>query len=293
MDDMVNVPGIEPEGNPVQSVDVEVTSQKSKKLPVIIGTAVGAVAVIVLAIVLICSLFCNSYKTPIKTAEKILNTKKNFDVEDMAMDLLNGYAKKDVKNILKILKKSDVYTDAIDEIEEKLDDVVEMAEDKFGKNYKISLKITDKHKLDEDDWEEFEEWVNKIGKELKNEIKKMDSDDIEEMADELDISKSDAKKLNKSVKNVASSLSKAKVTKGYELEIAIKITGKELDDPMEHEIEIEVYKVDGKWILNPLYPLKVFTDYQNKEEYEDIRNSMGSLPRPSQTIPETIPDMYD
>lgn len=91
------------------------------------------------------------------------------------------------------------------DIDDMLEDLMDDMKDEYGKNVKITYKVTDKEKLDKDD---LKDW----------------------------------KKTIKSRYN-----EKVDVTKGYELEVEMKIKGKEDSD--EEETDFTVLKIDGKWYL--------------------------------------------
>ena len=87
-----------------------------------------------------------------------------------------------------------------------------------------------------------------MGESILEKYEDLDSDDYEDIADELGISKSQAKKVVKIAKSVGKKLKKAKVTKGYELEVVRILKGSELDEPEESDSTVYVYKVNGRWI---------------------------------------------
>ena len=202
----------------------------------------------------------NSYKTPIEDIESLINM-KNPSVSkliDKAPSLLNGFGEKEVKQILKIAKKSDAYKDAIDEADEAFEEYMEMLEDNVGKNYKVKIKIDDKDKLDKDECEEFEDQLKELGEMGLEALEEIDDDSIEEGADELGLSESQLKSAMKQAEKLLKKCEKAKVSAGYELELVISVDGKELDDPEELELSVKVFKVSGRWILNPMSILDQF-----------------------------------
>lgn len=81
---------------------------------------------------------------------------------------------------------------------------------KYGSNLKVKFKVTDKEKLDEDDLEDYQ-------------------DKLERRADRNDIDY------------------EPKVTDGYELDVDVTIKGKK--DKDENSSTVNVYKVDGDWIV--------------------------------------------
>lgn len=220
---------------------------KIKAVPKKIWIAIGAGVVALIAIIIVVSLLSNTYKTPIKAVEKLLNSKSVSQVINRAPALLNGFGEDEAKTLIAIAKKTDMYKDNIEDIEDMFDDVIEMLEDNAGKNYKIQLKVTDKEELEKDDLRAFRDQLRMIGK-MGSQLEDMDKDDIEDMSDELGISKANVKKAIKAAESFCDDCKDAKVQKGYELTIEVKLTGKELDDPMELEINFDVFKVDGRWV---------------------------------------------
>lgn len=220
---------------------------KIKAVPKKIWAFVGAgiAALVVIAVVL--SMLGNTYKTPIKAAEKLLNSKSVKQVIDRAPALLNGFGENEAETLIKIAKKTDYYKDNIEDIEDTFDEAIEMVEDAVGKNYKVSLKVTDKEKLEKDDLKAFRNNLRDVA-ELGEYLDELDNDDYDDMADELGISKSQVKKAVKTLQNFCKDCKSAKVKKGYELTVEVKLTGKELDEPVEFEINIDVFKVDGRWV---------------------------------------------
>jgi hypothetical protein len=226
-------------------------SEAPKTFPVkMLAMAGAAIAALIAIIVLLCSMG-NSYKTPIKDVEKLLNTKSFNKIIDRVPTLLNGFGESEAKKALKILKKSDIYKDNIEDIEEQYDELMEMVEDEIGKNYKIKIKIDDKEKMDKDDVKEFKEMLKEAASEGLDAVKEIDNDMLEELADEAGMSEKEAKKLKELATKVLKKAKSAKVTAGYELDLVVKITGKELDEPEEMDLTVCVYKVDGRWILDP------------------------------------------
>ena len=232
-----------------QPVKIGNIIDKIKAIPKKFLIAGGAcIAALVLVIVLLSSL-SNNYKTPIKTVENLLNTKSLTKIINKAPTVLNGFGESDAKKALKIIKKSDVYKDNIDELEEGYDDLVENLKDEYGKNYKIKLKVEDKEKLEKKELRNFRDQLRNIA-DMGEELDDMDSDDYEDLADELGVSKAKAKKLVKLLKGFTKDCKKAKVTKGYELDVSMTITGKDADDVEPMEFTVRVYKVDGRWVLD-------------------------------------------
>jgi ferritin-like protein len=232
--------------NPVQKL-----MNKLHISPKILIAAVAVIMVVVLAIILFGG--GNSYKTPVELMEKQLNVKTYKKAMDLRIEYLNGFCESEMKAIYKIMTSSDDYKDSLEDIEELFEEGIEEKKDEYGKNYKYTIKITDKDKLSSEELRDFKKEIKELGDSLEKMVEETDdydSDDWEDMADMMDISKSQAKKLIKNYEKIAKKCSKVKVTAGYELEIVRTLKGKEIDDPEDYEVEstINVYKVNGRWV---------------------------------------------
>ena len=217
---------------------------KIKAVPVKIWALIGGgIAAIVAAIVLI-SILTNTYKTPIKLMQAVENNKKASTYYSKQVKTVNGLCEKELKEIVNIMKKTDDYEDNLDDIQDAIDE----AKDTYGNNYKYKYKIVDKEKIDRDDLKETQKAVRSQGKSMYNEFDDLDSDDYEDLADEMEISKSQAKKLAKAAKSIGKTLKGAKITAGYELTVEVTLTGSEVDEETSYERTVYVYKVNGRWV---------------------------------------------
>lgn len=225
----------------------EALLQKVKSVPKKIWIMAGAGMLALIVVIVVLSLQGNTYKTPIAAAEKLLNMKSFGKLIDNAPSVLNGFGESEADKIIKILKKSDQYQDIKEDAEDAVDDLVEMLKDEYGSNYKIKIKIEDKEKLEKEDVKEFRDQLRSVA-DMTKELDELDSDDYEDMADELGISKSQAKEVIKTAKSFGKECKSAKVSDGYELEVVVTITGSELEEPMEQDMTVRVFKVDGRWV---------------------------------------------
>lgn len=219
--------------------------EKIKAVPKKVWIGIGAGVAAILALILCLSIFTNTYKTPIRLLEATLNNKKASAQMTKEAAQYNGLCEKEYKKIAKIMKKSDSYDDALESYEES----IEYKKENYGDNFKIKYKITDKEKLDKDELKDIQKAIRSEGKGYYNYYSDLESEDYEDIADSLDISKSQARELAKQYKSIGKTLKSAKVTKGFKLTVTKIITGSELDEPIEQEdIEICVYKVNGRWV---------------------------------------------
>ena len=231
---------------------LDVVLEKAKKIPPKMWIAISGAAVLLIAlIVILSSVVGNTYKTPVNMLEKHANNKKVSKLMDYSTKMLNGFCEDEVENLIDIVKKTDNFEDRMEIMEESFEDAIEDYEDEYGSNYKIKYKIVEKEKLDKDELKEIKEGFKDTAKGLRNlvgETEDWDSDDWEDMADEMGLSKSQAKKLVKAVEALYKEMKSAKVTKGYELTVTVITTGSELEEPEEEEITVCVFKVNGRWI---------------------------------------------
>lgn len=158
----------------------------------------GAIALvaIILVIVLISSLAGSGYK----------RAAKNY-INGTLKGKYSAYEKMYPKEVWDYMEEN-VSEDILDEdyFEDNYEDMIDYLEEEYGKDIKISYKITDKDKLDEDDL-----------KDLRDSLK-----------DTYDMAKKD-------------------VTAAYELELEVTVKGD--DDEDTNDMDIVVYKYDGKWYV--------------------------------------------
>lgn len=241
---------------PTKEQPPEDSEQKVKKGLVCISKKVliPVVAVLVavaIALPIISVVLSNTYKTPVKVMEKLENKRKISDLTTEYAKLTNGVGEKEFRKIFGIMKKSEQYEDLMDVVYESFEESIESNEDEYGKNYKISYKIEDKDELEKSDLKKIKQQFKNAAENLSEMIEEaedFDSTDWEDMAEELGITKAQAKQLVKEIENLCEVFKKVEVTKGYELAVTSTITGSELDEPEEDEATLYVYKVNGRWI---------------------------------------------
>ena len=221
--------------------------EKAKALPKKIWIIAGAAVVAIIAVIIVLSMLGNTYKTPIQAAEKLLNANSVEKIIDGVPSVLNGFGESEAKKAIKILKKSDQYKDIIEDAEDAYKEAIEGMKDEYGDNYKIKIKIEDKEELEKEDVKAFRDQLREIG-DMGKQLNDMDSDDYEDMADAIGISKSQAKDLIKIAKDFAKDCKSADVKAGYELNLILSMNGSELDEPEETEMTVRVFKVDGRWV---------------------------------------------
>ncbi|MCR5118144.1 MAG: zinc ribbon domain-containing protein [Lachnospiraceae bacterium] len=221
----------------------------SKKLlmPVIIAAAVVVILLLVL-------LFGKSYKSPINTLVNNVN-KHSKNITSYASAVLPDFALSYLGDVMSIAKKKDGWSDVKDKIDETFDEAFDSLEDQYGSHVKVSLKITSAKKLSKSKIKDIEENYENIYDTLDN-LELDDDDTWDSLSDSLededmDLSSSDIKKLQKSTKKFLQKLDKFKVSQAYKVKADITIKGSEDDDEME-DVEFNVIKVNGKWYVDAL-----------------------------------------
>ena len=194
----------------------------------------------------------NTYETPLKLMMEIQNAKKVTDISTMYIPLLNGFAEKEVKAVFEARSKSEYFTDRMDDYTDMLQDNIDNYKDEYGSDYKYSYKIVEKEELERTDRNEFRDQIKSYAQNLKDlvdQTKDFDNSDWEDLAEELDLSKSEAKSLVAALEDLYKVLNDVEVTEGYEITYTQTLKGSELDEPdVMEDLTINVYKVNGRWI---------------------------------------------
>ncbi|MCM1326895.1 MAG: hypothetical protein NC249_09740, partial [Lachnoclostridium sp.] len=242
------------------------TGSNGKKGPIALIAGAAAV-VLVLLVVLVASLMgSGSYKTPVKDLVKLIN-KQSTDVFAY-MKLADPMTTDYTRSLYNILKKND---DIKEEFDDLKNDLADFYEDIAG--FKITkCDFVAAKEMKKKDLRSIEDSVSSSYiEDLIEEIDEMDNADYEDMADDLDISKSDAKKFAKETKSYLKNLSKMKVTKGYE--VTVRFYGKyDGETDKTDKIDIEVIKVNGKWRIYNMSSLFYQMDFD--DDLSDVDLSM-------------------
>ena len=213
--------------------------------------AAGALALI-LAVVLVSSIISglNKYKEPVKLQQKVYNAKTAEKMFDATLDQLNGLGEKEMKTIMDVLKD----TNTGEYIVANFENAIESRDENAGSNSKVKIKIEDKEKLDEYALEAMQEHIDSLAERYASLAEEME-ENKSDYEDQWDLSGKEVDKLIKAYKRLAKIFSKAKVTKGYSLDLQMKVTGKLLDEPMEASRSYKVYKIGGKWVSEDVFEL--------------------------------------
>lgn len=250
----------------LDAADTKAKNEKTGKIVVIAGVA--AAILVALIVVLIVS-GANAYKKPIKQLVNNIN-KHNTNVESYLDICTPAFVGKTYSTVYDIVKGTS--KDAIDELNETInggfEEIYDGIEDEYGDHWKIKYTIRSKDKMKKKDLKAIKDQC----KDLADQLERLGVDDedlydslSDMLEDEYDkpLKEKDIQKLAKLGDAGISDLKSIKITDGYEVKLRIDIKGS--DDSDDTTLKIQVIKVNGKWIINPLGNIEV------------DGNSMGSV----------------
>lgn len=260
---------------PVASaVPAESASNNNKLIGII---AVAAVAVVALIVILLLA-GKSSYKDPFKDLQKLVN-KQSTDILAYQKVISDPMSAQFTKKVYDIVKSNDEmkenYKDAQEELKDFYDDIkgfkITKMEIKKAEKIKSSELRSIQKNYDEDAYEKILEKFDD-----------MDSDDYEDLAESLDISKSKAKDLVKAMKSYFQSMSKAKVQDGYDVQVIVRAKYDGETDKTER-IDVRVLKINGKWYISNASSFfrsisfsKNLSDVSLRRLYDKIDFNIGS-----------------
>lgn len=225
--------------------------EKLKSVNKKVWIAIAAAVVVLIAAIIVIGALNNTYSTPVKLMISDMNSRKAPKSLSSDLYLLNGFMESEYEAIFDIIEKADEADRMLERMQDNFEESVESLEDKYGENYKYSYTVDEKEELEKSDLRAVRENLRNAAdnlEEMIEETEEWDSDDWEDAADEIGLTKSQMKNLVKAMEDLKKVLDKAEVTEGYELSVLITINGDELDEPEETERTIEVYKIDGRWV---------------------------------------------
>lgn len=236
----------------------------AKKAPIaLIAGGAAAAVVVVLAVLIVSLMGSGSYKTPIKTLVNLINKQSTdaFAYQELIDPIATDYT----RNLYNILKKND---DVKENFSDMKSDLADFYKDIDG--FKITkCDFVAAKEMKSKDLRDIQKSINNdYIDDMIEEIDEMDKGDYEDMADDLDISVGDAKKVAKATKSYLQTLRKVKVTKGYE--VTIRIYGKyQGDTDKTDKMDVQVIKVNGKWRIYQASSL--FRGMEFNDDLSDVK----------------------
>ncbi len=213
---------------------------------------VAMVLVVLLGGVLALRYATNNYMTPVHKLEKIENLKKG-NATRVFRESLEDIGASNGKELFKVMAKSEILEELMEAWEDSMDSSIENTMDKCGDDFKVTYKLLDKTQLKKSELRDYKKEIRNTFSSLESmaeETKRFDSDDWEELAEELEMTKAQTKNLVAAIEELADDVSHVEVTDGYELELNRIITGSELDEAEEDNVTVIVLKINGKWVSN-------------------------------------------
>ena len=193
----------------------------------------------------------NTYDSPVKLLLAQKNAKKYQSVEDAMVDALNGLYEEEIRDIFKILGKSQVYQEYWDELEDEFEDNLEEFEDKYGSRWKYTYKLEDKDDVKEKDRVAFYREMLVMASSIDShiaEIENYNDQYWEDYLEELGLSKDEAEDLMEAVKKLGEAIRDSEVEEAYYLQLDITLESDTLDTPENDDYNMYVYKIDGRWV---------------------------------------------
>lgn len=249
------------------------TNGDKKKLYLIAG---GVAVVVILLFIIIRALIAKPYMEPVEDFMKLMN-KRSTSYEEIAKAKLPGFAQKKFAAAFSAAKKADEFADSVEAAEENMAEYYEDAEDEFEK-WKVSFELKKAEKMDEDDLDDlkdyiedyFDDYIDSTVDTMEDALE--DEDDLEDLADALDMKEKEAKKFCKKYVAFLKAYKDLKVTDGYEVKGKFIIKSKDGDCKTE-TLTFRVLKVNGDWCY---YGIANGTTYGFKNDDEGVFNFLYS-----------------
>ena len=248
-----------------QEVKVEVAQASVKQEPVVqtapatekkankiaVPAIIGVVAVLVIVLI-VALLGGKPYKKMLDEYVALVN-KKNDDTTAYEYVLMADSKVKLDKDVQKAFLKVEKTKELQEADREKKAEAYEECDEEY-EGWKLSYEIKSAEKLKEKDLKSYQKSAKSYYKEfvkpiVKNqeEILENEDDEIEEGADNLDISESEYKALVKATLKQNKALEEMEITQGYEVKVKFYVNTKE-EEYKADTVKVVVLKVNGEWL---------------------------------------------
>lgn len=221
---------------------------KKKKTGLIAGLAAVAVVVIVVLVMILTS---KPYLGPVKDFVKEING-KNTDYLELYQSLMPDFAAKELGKVYKQMQNSEELMESIEDSLEMYEKYYENATDEYG-DWKLTFEFKKAELLEDDEFETVQDAIedyyrnNSFSYNIDTwEAIIDDEDDLEDFADELEMTEKQAKALLNSYIKFYSIYKDVEVTEVYEVKgkFIIKADGEEMDTDT---VKFYMAKVNGDW----------------------------------------------
>ena len=247
----VAAPGSTTVGEPAKKAKKEkVKKEKKERKPINKKLIAAIAAVVVVGGIVAACILSNTYMSPVNARQRMLNS-SHVNYERMVRKINGNLAASQIKSVEKILHNSDDYCTELDELNEYFNDQHDEILDKFGSNATVKYYVVEKVPLSEKQLRSYRYDIQDVVNEVQYSIDQYDeasSEDWTYLADELDLSRADAKKLVDRLQKLMDKLGRLKVTKGYKLVCRRVVEGKDSKTPETEKVTFTVLKVNGRWV---------------------------------------------
>lgn len=232
-----------------------------KKLGKVVIPIIIILLIVMFSVLIGSKVIAKPYKKMLDEYVSLIN-KECTDEESYYYALMADSRVKIAKKMEKAWLKSEIAKEEAEETKERIEDFYGDLEDEFGK-WKLSYEIRSVKALDEkalkpyqkDSKETYKNYFKPKVKEYK-EILKNKNDEIEDGADELEMSPKEYKEYIELYLERYENSEYCEITEGYELKLKFVI--KTEDEEYETEtLKAAVLKIDGGWSYTGIEPLSV------------------------------------
>jgi hypothetical protein len=201
----------------------------------------------------LCACGGGGYMSPVDDWMSFVN-KRKADPLDSVTVMLPGFSAKDFESYMSSVEKvlGEEYEDVMDDVAETIEDAYDNAEDEF-EGWKISFEEKSATELKSKELKEYNEYISDYYDEyLEDQVDELedmlsDGDELEDMADELDISEKEAKTILNNYLDYMKAYEDIEATEGYEVKgkFILKSDG---DEYKTDYVKFIVLKIDGSWV---------------------------------------------
>ena len=241
--------------------DAPVAKKPAKKALNVKLIAIIVAAVVVVGAVVAWLLIANPFADPTEPlkdyyAYRYAEELSLADERGLAAGLSDDNLKK-IYNIYAETKQYNGYKDNGYEVkgeEENWKDRIDGYKESMGKDWSYTYKVGEKYKAPDINAEQAESSFFSTGLSMLRQVENLrdlDEDEIENIADYMDIEVADVESLLDAIEALANDMLKANVSEVYVITYTASRSGKELDEEKEDldsYTSMSVFKVNGKWI---------------------------------------------
>lgn len=211
----------------------------------------GVVVLAIIAFVVVIVLTSKPYMKSIDNYVALIN-EKCTDYRELQYTLMADSRVKLAKKYAEAMMAQDSYEDNLEYREESLEKFYDMCEDEF-EEWTLTYELKDKEKLDKDVLEKlqksyedyYEDNIEDLMEEWTDRLE--DDDELEDYADDNDISEKEAEAICKARIAYYKDYAKVKITDGYEVKLKLIVKGED-DEYKSNTFKARIIKMNGDWV---------------------------------------------